>query len=156
MGEKVLSYLKALGINPTMRKFSERKQIQKLSLLLQIFGFDVPFRFTWYAYGPYSPRLTRMLYDVIENGAPKLEPLSKTEENKIDELRRILGSDLESSDRLELIVSIHYLRQKAKEVQASDKEVIHFIKENKPYFTDEEIHQCWKRSIDLDSIQGRN
>jgi uncharacterized protein YwgA len=135
-----------------MKSFTERKQLQKLGFLLQSFGFDIPFQFGWYIHGPYSSGLTRMLYEIVETASGDTEPLTQLERDRLEQFKKFLGDDLRDSDKLELLASIHYLRARAREVGSPDNDVLSILKEKKPYFTDEEIRECWDKSLELDTL----
>src|SRR5207253_2671703 len=68
IAEALLRYLNVFDSS----SFTGRLIIQKTVYLLQVFGFALGYRFSWYIYGPYSPDLTR---DVMETGAGA-EPLA--------------------------------------------------------------------------------
>jgi len=147
---KLIACLKMLGINPKLETFTERKLLQKLVFLLQQFGVDLKFNYSWYLHGPYSPDLTRTLYEMTEpSSIPKAE-LSDSEIARINKLKNFLDKDIYSSDRLELLVSINYLRERARAIGASDQEVLRITKKVKPYFSEREIQECWQKSIELD------
>ncbi|MGQ0791479.1 MAG: hypothetical protein ACT4NJ_04545, partial [Nitrosopumilaceae archaeon] len=61
--EKLFQLCNKLGVEPDISTFSKRKQIQKLTYLLEVFGFDLGFKFSWYVHGPYDSRLTSVLYN---------------------------------------------------------------------------------------------
>ena len=141
-----------LGLSPKMDTFSYRKLFQKLIYLLQKSGINFNFSYNWYLHGPYSPDLTRILYEIVESNPSPHDELDDSEIARINKLKSFLGKDLHSPDRLELLVSIDYLRKRARMVRASDDEVIAALKKVKPYFSEEEIRECWQKSIQLDKI----
>ncbi len=149
---KILSYLEALDISPQMERFGERKRLQKLAYLLKMWGLDVPFEFSWYLHGPYSPGTTRLLYEIAEKRNVAAEKLRADEIRKIAEFKGFLGEDLKDSDKLELLASVHYLRKQAREVGAPDNDALLVLKAKKPYFSDQEIQECWKKSLQLDKL----
>jgi uncharacterized protein YwgA len=150
---RLAACLRILGISPKLETFPERKLLQKLVYLLQKSGVDLQFCYNWYLHGPYSPDLTRILYEMTESCSSSPTELNSLEVDRINRLKSFLGEDIRSPDTLELLVSIHYLRDRARALGASDEDVIEAIKKTKPYFTDEEIRQCWQRSTQFDSIQ---
>jgi len=149
---KLVECLKILGIDLRIETFIERKLIQKIVYLLQVFGVDFGFYYDWYLHGPYSPGLTRILYDIVQSGSFPHKELSGLEIARIDKLKSFLGDQIRSPDRLELLVSIHYLQGRAEAIGASDQEVMKLIKKLKPYYSDKEIEECWQRSIELNKI----
>lgn len=60
-----------------------------------------------------------------------------------------LGNDLCSTDQLELLVSLHFLVDRAKPLGLKKEEVISFLKSKKPYFTDQEINGALSRLQEL-------
>jgi uncharacterized protein YwgA len=143
---RLFASLRALGINPKMDTFAERKKVQKLTYLLdKVFDMNFKFSYNWYLHGPYSPEVTTTLFDVIERGQivrsdPKV--LLAEDLRKIDQLKSFLGDDLDSNDKLELLVSLHFLMQYLKDPNITQEDVVAFLKTKKPYFTDEEIFEA--------------
>lgn len=126
--------------------------MQKLVYLINKFGVNLRFHYDWYLHGPYSPDLARTLFEIIEEGPTAPDKLNVHELAKIQDLKSFLGEDIYSSDKLELIVSIDYLRKRARRVGASDNEVLRVLKKQKPYFTEREIRECWQKAVELDGI----
>jgi uncharacterized protein YwgA len=149
---KLLGCLKMLGIDPKLETFTERKLLQKLVYLLQVFGVKLGFDYDWYLHGPYSPSLTRTLYEIIELKQFPHEELNSTEIARINKLKSFLGDDILSSDKLELLVSIHYIREREGATTASEEEVRKVIQKVKPYFSYKEIQDCWQKSIELEKM----
>lgn len=146
---RLFASLDALGISPKMTTFAERKKIQKLVYLLdKVFGMRFHFSYSWYLHGPYSPEVTKLVFDVIEGrqSADSNPAILCSEDNaRIDRLRSFLGREVDSNDKLELLVSLHFLIQRSKNSKSTQDDVIAFLKSKKPYFTDEEIAQAIKR-----------
>jgi len=140
---KLFAGLHLLGIDPAMETFAERKKVQKLVYLLdKVFGMNFKFPYSWYLHSPYSPMVTKIVFDVIEGRQivdPDLEVLSDKDLGRIDQLKSFLGNDIDSNDRLELLVSLHFLLQHAKKEGFTQEDIIAFLKSKKPYFTDKEI-----------------
>lgn len=146
---KLLSYLKAMGMRPTMENFNDRKKMQKISYLLPLFGLDVGLtinHYNWYWHGPYSPDLARTLFDIIEDpNRVVTDRLTEEEVEKIEKLKIFLGDNIRSVDFLELLVSLHFLLRQAKIYGIKTDEVIEILKEKKPYFKNKEIEQALKK-----------
>jgi uncharacterized protein YwgA len=146
---KLFASLQVLGVDPKMTTFADRKRIQKLVYLLDVvFGLNLGFSYNWYLHGPYSPEVTKTVFDVIEGrqivfSDPKV--LSNEELEKIDKLRLFLGSDLDSNDKLELLVSLAFLMRYVGSFKCSESDIIGFLKAKKPYFTDKEISDAINR-----------
>jgi len=146
---KLLACLHSLGIKPSMKTFDERKRMQKLTYLIPLFDIDIGLRFdsyNWYLHGPYNPELTSTLFDITENHRRfAVGKLKREEVEKISELKSFLGEDLYSADSLELIVSLHFLLERATEHELDETEAVEFLKKKKPYFTLSEIHQALEK-----------
>jgi uncharacterized protein YwgA len=146
----LVACLKILGITPTLETFDERKLLQKLVYLMKMFGVDFGFHYNWYIHGPYSPDLTRELYQIVENNpAPVREPTKSAIEG-INALKSFLGEDIHSSDSAELIASIIFLKENTKGSGASEDEIVQAIKRVKPYFSYKQIRDSWRRAIELE------
>jgi len=143
---RLFASLKTLGINPKMATFAERKKVQKLVYLMdKLFGMDLGFSYSWYLHGPYSPEVTKIVFDVIEGRqieGSNQEALSRRDIARIDRLKSFLGKDIDSNDELELLVSLHFLIERSRNSKLSQKDVVDFLKSKKPYFTDEEIAEA--------------
>lgn len=143
---RLFASLHLLGINPTMETFAQRKKVQKLVYLLdKVFDMNFKFPYSWYLHGPYSPTVTKIVFDVIEGRQivnSDLEVLSDKDLGKIDQLKSFLGNDIDSNDKLELLVSLHFLMQHAKKEGFTQEDIIAFLKSKKPYFSDGEIFEA--------------
>jgi uncharacterized protein YwgA len=153
--DRLFACLKMVGINPKMETFSERKRVQKMVYLLdKVFHLNFGFSYNWYLHGPYSPELTRIIFDVIEKereDIAKPAPLSTADKAKIARLKLFLNDDIESTDTLELLVSLHYLLNCWPESDSRVENAVNFLKSKKPYFSDEEISNALKRLQDLEN-----
>lgn len=140
---KIVACLKILGIKPKMESFSDRKKMQKITYLLPVFGIDIGLdigSYSWYLHGPYSPRLTEALFEMVENPNDVIMgELTKEETKKVEELRNFVGKGIESVDLLELLVSLHFLVDEAKKFGLGTDAAVDFLKKKKPYFTHKEI-----------------
>ena len=152
---KLFAGLHVLGIHPQMDTFADRKRVQKLVYLLdKVFGMNFNFPYSWYLHGPYSPEVTKLVFDVIEGRQTirsDLGILSREDMRKIDRMKLFLGKDAKSNDKLELLVSLHFLMQCPKDPRFTLEDIITFLKAKKPYFTDEEISDCIDRLRILES-----
>lgn len=143
---KLFASLRVLGINPKMDTFADRKRVQKLVYLLdKVFGMRFNFFYNWYLHGPYSPEVTKLVFDVIERRQViRSDPgvLSREDARRIHRMESFLGDDIDSNDRLELLVSLHFLMQYLRPPKVTMKDIVTFLKSKKPYFTDDEILDC--------------
>lgn len=113
-------FLAELGIPETIHTVDDRKRVQKAVYLGQLTGVDLGYRFGWYRMGPYSPALTRNYYSLAEadasgNGQPAGSGFSESVRRRLQAVRPILqvpaGVSLSEEDWLELVASLHFLRQ---------------------------------------------
>ena len=85
---KLMACLQALGIEPKMKQFNDRKKMQKITYFLPLFGIDVGLdvnSYNWYLHGPYSPEVTHTLFDIVKNpDNVQLSKLTTIEKEKID------------------------------------------------------------------------
>lgn len=150
----LFTWLKYLDIEPVMDTFHDRKRMQKLVFLIQEFGVDQEFYYNWYLQGPYSPQLTRTIYDVLEIGIkPKIIDINENTKSMLDKFEKAIGDDYKSVDALELLASLQYLRKtmlkKSKNITQYRKEVIDLLREKKPHFSKRQIEYSW---LKLDSL----
>lgn len=149
---KLLACLKTVGIEPKMDSFNDRKKMQKIVNLIQEAGVQLPFSFSWYFRGPYSSSLADSLYMIVRNNITDEEKLNEEEIIQIQKVKDFLGDRISSADYLELLVSLLFLKKRSAQINASEEDVIEFIKKNKPYFSDKEIRDCLK---DVKNFQER-
>lgn len=117
--EKVLSrVLDILTIGrPDMAEFSNRLQLQKIIYLLQSSGVSLGYGFSWYVKGPYSPELTKVLYEIYQNDTIYEESKNikfKDNDAIVDKLQKfndILGEDRNNITYLEVLASLHYINK---------------------------------------------
>jgi hypothetical protein len=79
-----------------------------------------------------------------EKGTPIHLKENLNELKKIRELKIFLGKDLESSDKLELIASLHYVLSVAKG-KKSDSEALATFHKVKPQFSESEVNEYYKK-----------
>jgi len=142
-----MTYLKPLGLTD-FDSFEGRISIQKMVYILRQFGADadLSFGYYWYAHGPYSPALTRTLFNhSAEEDADIDEPTQK-QLRIMNDARTFLGKDAFSADQLELVASLIYLiRHQDEYGLTSKRDVIQFLKEKKPRFVGDEIEAAWMK-----------
>lgn len=61
--KKVIAFFKELGFQLDINRFDDRLVAQKLVCLLELKGIDLGYPCSMYVRGPYSPDLTRDLYE---------------------------------------------------------------------------------------------
>jgi len=142
----VMAYLRALGFADDLNSLTGRKRIQKIVYLLKQFGADLRFGYTWYVHGPYSPELTRTLFNPTNADLETKHQLTKVELQVANHMRNFLAEDLYSVDSLELMVSLIYLIKHApKEGYDTRQKIIGYLQDRKPQFSAEEIEAVWRK-----------
>jgi hypothetical protein len=140
--------LEQLGISLDLDSFSERKRIQKMVYLLRQFGAeDLKFRYNWYIHGPYSPDLTKVLFNPSdESEVSSTHDLSKKDLQIINNARNFLGEDFFSVDSLELLVSLVFLiRNGPKGGIDTRKKIFSYLRDKKPRFSEEQVEAAWAK-----------
>lgn len=111
-----------LGIHTGIETIDQRVTLQKAIYLAQAAGVPLRYRYNWYVMGPYSPDLTRDYYalheqpqDSPESGKSVVlrEPFASTIERLRPAMRVPSGVQLTPSEWLELLASVHYLRNRS-------------------------------------------
>jgi len=150
MGTKsdISTLFNLLDIEPSVDTFSDRKKLQKLVYLSDVFGINLDFAFTWYLYGPYSPQLARVMFDKEKGSLMKVKEIPNIHK-KITNLKNFLGDDINSSSNLELIASIHYLTSIVEDPVKSKSKILGIIYNEKKQFPKEQVVQCYNRIITL-------
>ncbi|MCX7914376.1 MAG: hypothetical protein N2511_07310 [Thermodesulfovibrionales bacterium] len=135
---KLLGYLHKTEGATTLDTLNNRKIIQKKVYLLQELGLKLNYYFGWYVYGPYSPELTRSLFEkraLLEGEDPSRIELTKEELELINKLNSMIKEvDPNRLDYwLELLASLAYLKSKEE------------LQNRKPSkFKDDDIDKCLK------------
>lgn len=148
---KAAVYLRALGLGASdVDSFTGRKRIQKVFYLLKQFGADLPFGYTWYLHGPYSPELTSTLFSGTDQSLASDIQIDKSVLQNVNNLRNFLADDFYSVDALELIVSLIYLiKHGPKQGYDTKQEIIQFLMMKKPQFSREEVEKAWNKIVEL-------
>jgi uncharacterized protein YwgA len=141
---RLQGYLDALDLGKSLDSFSDRIRVQKLVYLLKQLDPELRFGYSWYIHGPYSPELTRMIFEGESQLSP--EKLETDQLATLNEIRNFLKEDLYSPDRLELIVSVIYLNKNGKELGFRNrKDVQRFLLQEKPQFSETEVMQALEK-----------
>jgi len=140
----VMAYLKVLDLSDKLNSFTGRKRIQKSVYLLQQLGANLHFGYTWYVHGPYSPDLTRTIFNPIQD-QPSRE-LNKNELEIVNIARNFLAQYFYSADSLELVVSLIYvIKNGLKDGYDSKQKIIGYLREQKPHFSVDRIESAWQK-----------
>jgi len=141
-----MAFLKSLGLSDEINSFSGRKRIQKTIYLLKQFGADLKFGYSWYLHGPYSPELTRTLFNPSTEDANVERELTKKELDITNRVRNFLADDFYSVDSTELVVSLIYLiKHGPDQGLRSKRKIVQHLSQQKPQFGTSEIEAAWKK-----------
>lgn len=130
--------LDQLGIPANIGTVDDRKRLQKAVYLGQLSGVDLGYRYSWYLMGPYCSDLTKDYYSLNEainfgdNEDEKMELLNSIRKklNNISPLLEVPdGVSLKQEDWLELVSSLHFLRERG---NYGKEEAIDILNEKKP------------------------
>jgi len=142
----VMAFLTNLGLGDGLDSFPDRIRIQKVVYLLKQFGADLNFGYTWYIRGPYSPSLTRTLFNPTEGDISTERELSSEELKIVNEVRNFLGGDFYSFEGMELIASLVYLIKHGPSKGLSSRaKISRFLNEQKPQYSSIQIDQAWDK-----------
>ena len=137
--DPTLRTLRGFG-NVSIDKFHDRLRLQKLAYLIQEIGGYGGVSHSWYIRGPYSPSLTSILYMGDEVDAFKEVPQLDDNDNVIiEQVRDLLDGKSDDPMYLELIASVWFLMPNKKMDLDSEQLVVDFMKQEKPYFSVEEV-----------------
>lgn len=136
--DKVISILRYMNLRPDDRSYDSNFVIQKTTFLAQQMGIPLPYCFTLYIHGPYSPSLTRDYYNHTDRLSAQ-ESDYELNTNEIGILNRILkNSDLyENQSLMEATATIVFLKNTQRTL--NDCEIFAKVKDKKPYLSDETI-----------------
>ena len=151
---KAILYMVAKEFELKRGSFNERLKLQKVIYLLQAFDVQLGYGFGWYKYGPYSQDLVKDAYSVLGSRKSEYERaasegnwnFSQKTLGKFAEFRKICGDFLESSEKVELLASVKFV----KNMWCSDVEKAEFASEFKKY----KPQLCNNTSVDDDSIKA--
>ena len=139
--------------NFNMASFEDRLIFQKTIYLLQAFGIYAGINdFSWYLHGPYSSELTKVGF-AIKGIYSNLFPTMFVDENiekRFMEFSDYISNKKTNSEYLELLVSIHWL----KEINPhKDKDaLLQFLNEKKPQLNLKEYENAWNDLIKYNLI----
>lgn len=136
--------LKEAGVISDVSGFDSRLILQKAVYLLEEAGIRLGYSFNWYLRGPYSPSLTRDLYDLAANKEDVagwvLDDQSKSAAIRLQSLFATpTNEDIAvKAKRLELLASLHYLaRRRRLKVDDCEQATAQLAKNGKHYSRDE-------------------
>lgn len=141
--KEVLQVIDKLGTTASLATFEERIRLQKLIYLSEAVGINLGFSYNWHIRGPYSPQLAKVMFEAVSGEKRQTEDAS--EQEKIQALKNFLGTDIDSSEKLELIGSLRYLLDLAKKDNRSPEHAIDLLCKTKPQFSREEVVEYYNK-----------
>lgn len=137
--------LNELDVRGDVSGFDSRLILQKTVYLIEEAGIKLGYAFNWYLRGPYSPALTRDLFDLASNkddvAGWVLDDQSKSITERIKPL--IAGTSSESlsakARRLELAASLHYLACRQRVSLDDHHQATTQLAQNGKHFSSEEV-----------------
>ncbi len=147
--DKVLRILRSMG-PISLSRLVDRIRLQKLGYLAQELGAGGSYPYSWYIYGPYSPKLTAALYSGVESGRFDSAPdLVQDESGVVSRMKRLLGGEIPGHRTLELFASIWYMLPAGKESEMDKGHILSIMREEKPHFEPAEVESALDKIIDF-------
>lgn len=139
-----LRALSELSMKADMSSFRERLRVQKVVYLLEQFGLQTRWGFSWYIHGPYSPSLAHELYQ-RRSVDFKGQELSERERRAIAKLREKLSPREMSASELETAAAIIYITRASQEAILSEDQLISRVMQEKPHLQESLIRRYVKK-----------
>jgi len=119
VAERILSRVfHQLGLPQiNMDDFQDRLKYQKLVYLMQNYGLPLGYGYSWYVRGPYSPELTKTLFNISNNPSLFTQGRDLKFKNEtavasqIDKFGKLLGEDLTDPIFLEVLASMVFIKK---------------------------------------------
>lgn len=111
---------------------------QKVVYLIENMGIHIgDYNYVWSKHGPYSCDLQR---DILETKESKTIDYSDAMKNAIEKIKTFLSQkgDFSNRDFLELIVSLHYVKEYENDGFCTDDQAIDIVMMRKPHLNDYE------------------
>ena len=133
--DKVVECFKILNYTPNVDKFEDRIIVQKVIFLLQIKKVEFGYDFNLYLRGPYSPDLTKDMFDQSDKFIENNTSSRKIEEKEIHQIKYLKYIISLDTSLLEVAATFAYFKkiekEDADEATIKVKKMKHFISENK-------------------------
>jgi uncharacterized protein YwgA len=135
--DKVIAFLKELGLTPNVDSFEDKLKIQKIVCLLELMGEDISYKCSLYIRGPYSPGLTKDLYENRKEveSLKTSYTLSSEDIEKAVRIKEATADGLDSK-MLEIISTYLFLERK---LNKDYKNALIELKKLKPFYSDIQI-----------------
>jgi len=137
--------LNELGVSSDVSEFDSRLILQKIVYLIEEAGIKLGYGFNWYLRGPYSPVLTRDLFDLASTKEDTAGWVLDSQSKAIaSRLKPLLNNSSHSdgssqSRRLELLASLHFLANRGRINVHDHLEATSQLKQNGKVFRSEEV-----------------
>jgi len=136
--------------------FNARLILQKTVYLLEQFGLNIGYDFSWYLRGPYSPSLTRDVYALVKS-YPEVQAVkfaASSEEKRFCEFLSFIRPIARDYSYLERIASIHFLFKVYPHFSSGD--IFLKVKAKIPSLTIEEFQEVKTVLEQSNLLRGRN
>ncbi|MCA9162489.1 MAG: hypothetical protein R3C99_23825 [Pirellulaceae bacterium] len=150
--------LRELGISGDVSDFASRLILQKTVYLIEEAGIKLSYPFNWYLRGPYSPALTRDLFDLASNREDIDGWVLDEHSRSVAQRLRPLISDEPDEEpaakarRLELLASLHYLsRRRGVDLRDAEQATAQLALNGK-HFNNAEVVAAIQRLRDVDLV----
>ncbi len=133
--KKVIAFFRELGFHPDITRFDDRLVAQKLVCLLELKGVDLGYPCSIYVRGPYSPDLTKDLYEFSD------EFEHYTTETRLNDREKETAAQLESIFGLKPIlleVGATYGHYTMRE-KFSPRQALTQVKRLKPFYSEAQV-----------------
>lgn len=128
-----LAYL--LGRPVDLSTYAGRMQFQKLTYLLQKWGLDYSYWFSWHYAGPFSAQLHSDYYSAYMKAQPDRAP---RDPGLLAEFKRVFAARLDDLDQLELIASVLFLDEEYA-CQLDKSKLVEIMALRKPKFSSDQV-----------------
>lgn len=123
--------------------FKGRLVLQKTIYLLQSYGLNLGYNFSWYIHGPYSTQLTKDAFRLqnIYSEIPAAKFTDSKIETRLTAFIAFLGDQKTDGDWLEQLACTHFL----KAINPTEKEtiIIEKVRNHEYHFTEEQCKKAW-------------
>jgi len=140
---RILNALTSFDID----QFDDRLRLQKIVFLARKLGHDLGYSYNWYARGPYSPSLTRILFTAHKQDQLVLvdSELTSDERDIVKGLKGFLQKDMEDPNVLELLASVWYFIRRRPYTRKERNELIDSIVQIKPKLSRNDVERAYDR-----------
>jgi uncharacterized protein YwgA len=145
--------LKRIG-NFDLGTFKGRLVLQKTIYLLQSYGLNLGYTFSWYIHGPYSPELAKTAFRLQKSFTqiPVTEFTEPQIEAKFSDFLGFLGEEKTNGDWLEQLACTHFL--KAINPEEEKSEIIQKVLKHESHFTKKQCQEAWAYLVRNKLVMG--